>query len=142
MIPNDLQDYLLNNGVPNNTLDVNKDKILQILERSDPKTKKSVLYNKILRYLSRPDIFTQVHNIITSSINHAIEGMPKSTEEEKTRRLEICKSCEFFDSVSIRCNSCGCFLEIKTSWASEKCPISKWESVPQQAKTEDCNCNK
>ena len=49
------------------------------------------------------------------------------------------------------CGMCGCLLEIKTSWASEKCPIDKWkseifsenESVSQPIPASgDCGCNK
>ena len=42
--------------------------------------------------------------------------------------LNICKSCEYFNESLHQCRHCGCFLQIKTSWASEKCPIDKWNS--------------
>ena len=62
----------------------------------------------------------------------------------------ICQSCDFFDESSDRCNHCGCFLKIKTSWASEKCPIDKWlseiepeniqEQQQQNPPVKDCGC--
>jgi hypothetical protein len=46
-------------------------------------------------------------------------------------RLEICKSCEFFDQKGYwgtgKCKKCGCSLRIKLKLAKQKCPIGKWE---------------
>lgn len=46
--------------------------------------------------------------------------------EEANRRLEICKGCEFFDSVKTRCSKCGCQMAVKTYLKAEKCPVGKW----------------
>ena len=49
--------------------------------------------------------------------------------ELSKERLEICKSCEFFNNKNeklIRCNKCGCLLNIKTLFKSQSCPINKW----------------
>lgn len=47
-------------------------------------------------------------------------------EREKQRRLAICKSCEFIVLEDMRCTKCGCFMAVKTSVASSKCPVGKW----------------
>ena len=71
--------------------------------------------------------YDKVGNFITSSLRHVAEGLPKASEEEKERRLEICRGCEFFDNDKHpKCKKCGCFLNIKTSWAGESCIIKKW----------------
>jgi hypothetical protein len=72
------------------------------------------------------EAFNMAGRFTKSAFNHAKDGFKKVDEETFNQRLEICKSCEFFNSESIRCGKCGCFLNIKASWNSEKCPIDKW----------------
>ena len=42
------------------------------------------------------------------------------------KRIEICKSCEFFDKSFKRCKDCGCFLITKARLPGAKCPQGKW----------------
>jgi len=44
--------------------------------------------------------------------------------EEQQRRLEICRTCPFFNGTN--CQKCGCFVRFKTRLATEHCPIQKW----------------
>lgn len=46
--------------------------------------------------------------------------------EVKQQRLDICKQCEYYDSSQVRCKHCGCFLDHKTNFALDSCPIDKW----------------
>lgn len=41
-------------------------------------------------------------------------------------RLEICRTCEFFNKKSTRCSKCGCFMEYKAMMPYVDCPIGKW----------------
>jgi hypothetical protein len=50
----------------------------------------------------------------------------KISSEEAQKRLDICKTCEFFDKNSQRCSKCGCYLSVKTYLKAEHCPIGKW----------------
>lgn len=50
----------------------------------------------------------------------------KISELEAQKRLNTCKSCEFFDEVQQRCRKCGCYMAVKTYLKAEKCPIGKW----------------
>lgn len=95
---------------------------------------------------------SQLSNFVSSLINHSLNGFQNVNRETFNSRMNICRSCEFFDSSAVRCKQCGCFLNIKASWASEKCPIDKWNSeiIPPQSEvsqqepqsTKDCGCNK
>lgn len=40
-------------------------------------------------------------------------------------RLNICKSCEFFDERRF-CSACGCFMPMKVREQGSECPHSKW----------------
>ena len=50
------------------------------------------------------------------------------TERKKKaeERMEICKSCEFFQAYVKRCSQCGCFMEAKTMFPDSRCPLGKW----------------
>jgi hypothetical protein len=76
--------------------------------------------------MSEPEIFTLAKNFGHSVVNHLADGMKKVSEEEFNKRLDICKKCDKFDDKSVRCKQCGCFLNIKASWNSEKCPLGLW----------------
>jgi len=90
-------------------------------------------------------------NFLKSLYNHAYNSFANVSDEKKNERLNICKTCDFFNPIIDQCKYCGCFLQIKTSWASEKCPIDKWVSeissenqyvsqpIPASG---DCGCKK
>ena len=41
-------------------------------------------------------------------------------------RLEICKSCPEFLSLTTQCKKCGCIMKMKTKIEQASCPIGKW----------------
>jgi hypothetical protein len=46
--------------------------------------------------------------------------------ETFAERMNICRACDYFDPVSIRCKRCGCMLRGKAKFKAGKCPIKKW----------------
>lgn len=73
-----------------------------------------------------PSLLQQAKNLATATAEHAKNGFKNAQEEEKQRRLSICKECPHLIPDSMRCGQCGCYLETKAAWASSKCPIGKW----------------
>ena len=55
------------------------------------------------------------------------KNIGRVTEEIKERRMEICKTCEFFISATQICAKCGCIMPAKTVLPNAYCPIHKWE---------------
>lgn len=51
---------------------------------------------------------------------------PRTPEELASARLEVCKRCTFFKTVTQRCTKCGCFMKLKTTLENAKCPIGHW----------------
>jgi len=47
-------------------------------------------------------------------------------DEQRDSRLETCRACENFISLSSQCKLCGCFMKAKTWLPEAKCPIDKW----------------
>ena len=44
-----------------------------------------------------------------------------------SKRLDICKGCEFLFKPTNSCKKCGCFMDAKTKIATARCPIGKWD---------------
>jgi hypothetical protein len=62
-----------------------------------------------------------------SAINNRFKaGSVMATPEEKNRRLEICRGCDYFNHRTFRCTRCKCRLQYKAGIASTNCPIGKW----------------
>ena len=72
------------------------------------------------------DIFNLAGRLGKATFNHAKDGFKKVSDDVFKERMDICRGCEHFNAESERCNNCGCFLNIKATWNSEKCPLSKW----------------
>lgn len=87
-----------------------------------------------------PSLIQKAQNFATSVVNHISNGMIKVSDPIKEERMAICRACPLFNSSNKTCNKCGCFLEVKTSWASEKCPEGKWDEVKTQS-SGGCGCN-
>lgn len=88
-----------------------------------------------------PGLVGKAKNLLKATLNHVATGMHLVSPEVQQERMDICKPCEFYDnnSQNPHCSECGCFLNIKTTWASEGCPIGKWESVaPIPRKGSNC----
>lgn len=91
-----------------------------------------------------PGIIQKAQNFGAAVARHAQNRFINVATNIKQERLDICKNCEFYNSTNPdnpTCNKCGCFLKIKTSWASEKCPIGKWADIKTQS-SGGCGCNK
>lgn len=60
----------------------------------------------------------------------ASSGFKMSTTDQVSERLNICKTCDFWDSSALagsgRCKHCGCSTQAKIRLATEKCPVGKW----------------
>ena len=41
-------------------------------------------------------------------------------------RLTVCKSCEHFNELKIKCDECGCPLLEKANEMLDECPLDKW----------------
>jgi hypothetical protein len=76
---------------------------------------------------STPSFLQMAKNMGSSVVNHAMNSFQSVPANVKEERMSICEGCEHYNSETTRCNECGCFINIKADWASEKCPIDKWD---------------
>jgi hypothetical protein len=73
--------------------------------------------------------YEKLYNFVYAVIKHIRTGAKRTTLEERTTRLNICTSCEYYDGVA---SQCGCPITryqqyiSKLDWKDQKCPIGKW----------------
>lgn len=70
----------------------------------------------------------------------AVLEVTKVASEAAAQRMEICRGCSRFNAAKIKCNACGCYLEVKvecdTNYNPKKlrhevthCPNGLWNDV-------------
>ena len=74
-----------------------------------------------------PSLATQGWNFAKAVTKYVAAGGKKIEEPQYAERMAICDNCEYRSGG--RCLKCGCFLELKATWASADCPIGKWPKL-------------
>ena len=59
------------------------------------------------------------------------------TDKVYKDRIEICKGCEFYFSVTGQCKRCLCFMKIKARIAPMECPEKYWSKISEVETPED-----
>ena len=52
--------------------------------------------------------------------------------ELSKKRLEVCNTCEQYDTKWKKCKKCGCFMEFKSFLPSSDCPLNKWKDINKE----------
>ena len=60
--------------------------------------------------------------------NSKIGRVSRQTAQE---RLDICRNCPSFVSLTTQCQECGCFMKMKTKLPNATCPLGKWGTAPK-----------
>jgi len=82
--------------------------------------------NKVIKKAdgNLPSLSSRGRNFAEALFVHAKAGFEIASSEKATERLNICKACDKYKAG--RCELCGCFMKVKSTWDSMKCPIGKW----------------
>lgn len=77
-----------------------------------------------------PSMKDMAENLLSSGkdiLAGVLSGDGLMVEESVQKdRLDICSTCEFFITESVRCTKCGCFMKTKTMFKKVSCPMGKW----------------
>lgn len=75
-----------------------------------------------------PGFLARAANAFKAAARHVANRGRKVDAAETSRRLAICQSCPIRHPAKMVCRhpDCGCNLNIKATWESEHCPVSKW----------------
>jgi hypothetical protein len=71
-----------------------------------------------------PSVAAQAKNLV-GAIGQAVINPKRVSQEERERRLSICRACEFLVGGK-RCLKCGCGVNWKSRLEAWHCPIEKW----------------
>lgn len=90
-----------------------------------------------------PSVFQMGRNLVKQGWLSAVgmaKGQPLLASPEKAAaRLEICKTCDYFDAGPQRCKKCGCYMASKANLEHSACPLAKWgelQTIPIATKVE------
>lgn len=87
----------------------------------------------------RSPLAAQILSFGRSVVLHAMNRCKLVPDHVARRRLEICEACtEGFDPLKRKCSFCGCWVDTKVSWATEKCPKDKWSAFVRESWCGDC----
>ena len=76
-----------------------------------------------------PGIGHRIWNFLLAIKRHLQNWARKVPRKVYRERISHCKSCSSLDVGRMVCREkqCGCFITLKAKWASEACPLGKWE---------------
>lgn len=69
-------------------------------------------------------LIEQVKNFYNSLVRMAKSPKKLVDKEEMIKRVSICDQCPL--KKGMRCTVCGCFIKMKASFYTEKCPKENW----------------
>jgi hypothetical protein len=95
---------------------------------------------KVAATIKAPGFLEKAVNFTGAAVKHLKGGMKNVSAETQLKRISICEGCEFFDSDPAKrnCLKCGCKMDVKSKWASSRCPLDepKWiEATPDEIET-------
>lgn len=53
-------------------------------------------------------------------------SVERSSDEDASKRFDICRSCPELIKLTNQCKKCGCLMHLKTKLQAAACPIGKW----------------
>lgn len=68
-------------------------------------------------------------NFAKAVVKHVANGLETVSLPTYQNRLNICNKCEMRSENRCTHEECGCFIDKKAWWASEECPLDKWDGV-------------
>jgi hypothetical protein len=57
------------------------------------------------------------------------KNLGRVSEAAYEERMEICKACPNYISLTHQCTKCGCIMNAKTKLPNAVCPIGKWGQI-------------
>ena len=107
------------------------------LKIASPQEIQDVISRKNKNNNSNNTISASINNIKESANNfisnakHSTLLMGEDQQDIVQARWQECLKCEYLIKATGNCKKCGCFMQLKTKMAGQKCPIGKWGAVPK-----------
>jgi hypothetical protein len=81
---------------------------------------------------ARPGPLARAARFAAALAKYVAAGLPRAPEAVAAARLAACSACPNLDPDDRVCRLCGCYVDIKTQWATEACPDRppRWDAHP------------
>ena len=66
---------------------------------------------------------------VAAECGAVLAGEDPISEVEKAGRITVCEGCEFFVTTDRRCSKCGCWIDAKAGFRTQRCPENKWPAL-------------
>ena len=76
--------------------------------------------------MTKPKRLQKLNSFMRAAAKFAAAGFTKSSREVYDSRVLKCLACISYDVKNDECNECGCRIDIKASWSTERCPKDRW----------------
>ena len=74
----------------------------------------------------KANLMVKSYNYLKAVSKRVLGGFENVDTSTYYDRVHICSRCEWLDHKDKECTVCGCPIETKASWKTERCPKNKW----------------
>lgn len=74
----------------------------------------------------KANLMIKSYNYLKAVSKRVLGGFENVDEATYYDRVHTCSRCDWLDHKLKECLVCGCPIETKASWKTEKCPKNKW----------------
>ena len=78
--------------------------------------------------MDTPNLMVKTYNYLKAVSKRVLGGFENVDATTYYDRAYICSRCPHL-TPDVECSLCGCPIETKASWKSEKCPKGKWKNL-------------
>lgn len=75
--------------------------------------------------MNKPNLMIKSYNYFKAVSKRILGGLENVSTDIYYDRVYICSRCPEMNEDK-ECNACGCPIETKAAWKTEKCPKNKW----------------
>ena len=75
--------------------------------------------------MKKADLMVKTYNYFKAVAKRVLGNFENVTTDVYYDRTHTCSRCPEI-TIDKQCNVCGCPIETKAAWKTEKCPLGKW----------------
>jgi len=78
--------------------------------------------------MDTPNLMVKTYNYLKAVSKRVLGGFENVDVTTYYDRTYICSRCPHL-TPDVECSLCGCPIETKAAWKTEKCPKGKWQNL-------------
>lgn len=81
-----------------------------------------------------PSLVRRGLNYAKAQVRHTANRRRTVTDDQRAARLAVCNACPSLNQQTRACTEkkCGCYVDKKAGWESERCPLGKWPQISER----------